>query len=163
MMYKLDPQALSVLNAAIQEERKAELFYTAARDFTKNVGFFNSADFFANESEDEKAHAKKIRDFITDWNDIPQNMKLPEFGTFESLKDVFESAYEMEYGLCELYKGWAIQMFAVDQNVYKFLQHFIKIQNKAVAEYSDFMNQLVMINTPFEELWFDQNIMKSKI
>lgn len=162
-MYRLQGQALDILNAAIQKEREAELFYLAAGDYTKNRGFFSSADFFFKESEDEKKHAQKLRDFITDWNDVPTYGELSEMGTFVSLKEVFSQAYEMEYELCEFYKAKAMEAFAIDQNVYKLIQHFVKIQNKAVAEYSDFMNQLVMINSPFEELWFDANVMKSKI
>lgn len=128
----------------LKDEFTAYYFYRSASNWCKNVGFTKAAEYFAGESEDELKHAKKIEDFLVDWN---VDVKLPFIdspqSSFLNLVDVIEKAYQLEYNL---YLGYDFTsdevMTRKEHTTYGFLQFFRDIQLKSVAEYSDMLNLL---------------------
>lgn len=141
---KLPSNVVSQLTERLSNEFKAYYFYRSATNWCKNVGYFKASEFFAKESEDELAHAKKIEDYLTDWNVTPM---LPVIDKpvleFSCLCDVLDQAYEMEYELYEAYEETSMNIFKIgDLCVFDFLQFFRTAQKDAVAEYSDKLNML---------------------
>ena len=62
---KLPKDVVNLLLERLNDEFKAYYFYRSATNWCKNVGYFKAAEFFAKESEDELAHAKKIEDYLS--------------------------------------------------------------------------------------------------
>lgn len=141
--HKLESNVVDMLHERHQDELDAFYFYRAASNWCKNVGFFKAAEFFAAESEDELAHAKKIENYLVDWNITPQLSEIPKAKVeFKSLVDVIDNAYKIEYELYEAYEQTSKEMFKIDLCTFALTQELLAIQNKSVAEYSDKLNIL---------------------
>jgi ferritin len=52
----------------------------------------------------------------------------------------------MEYALYDEYESISKEIFTVDLCTFDFLQKFRKIQTESVANYSDFLNELELID-----------------
>lgn len=159
---KLPKEVVSLLLERLNDEFKAYYFYRSATNWCKNVGYFKAAEFFAKESEDELSHAKKIEDYITDWNVLPDlpTINKPEI-EFDGLDDIINLSYEMEYDLYEAYEDTSMKIFKIgDLCVFDFLQFYRVTQKEAVAEYSDKINMLEGVNTKskFEMLMLEKKL-----
>lgn len=145
---KLPNEVVSLLLPRLQDEMDAFYFYRSASNWCENVGYLNAAKYFANESEDELKHAKKIEKFLTDWNVMPSlpSIDQPEL-KFKGLCDIFEQAYGIEYALYEDYEKTSKKIFDIgDLCAFDFLQEFRTIQMTSVAEYSTWLNKLELID-----------------
>lgn len=140
---KLDKDVVDLLLPRLKDEYNAFYFYRAASNWCQGVGYFKAAEFFAKESEDELGHAKKIEQYLVDWNVDPElpTVERPQI-MFSGLMEVIENAYEIEYALYEDYEGTSKEMFKKDLCVFDFLQEFRMLQKQSVAEYSDKLNML---------------------
>lgn len=139
----LDNKVVSMLIERLQDEYDAFYLYRSISNWCKGVGFFKAAEFFAAESSDELAHAKKIEDYLVDWNvivDLPV-VQRPAIN-FESILDVIEQSYRKEYALFVAYEETSRKIMEMSLAAFDFLQHFRMNQRKAVAEYSDKLNIL---------------------
>jgi len=162
----MKPEALpklivDLLLPRLSDEFKAYYFYRAASNWCKNVGYMKAGSYFHNESDDELQHAKKIEDFLVDWNvspDLPHIMK-PQI-TFKSLMEVIEKAYELEFNLYEAYEETSVKILKTgDICAFDFLQPLRAIQTKSVAEYSDMLNILDGVScSKFEMLQLEETL-----
>jgi ferritin len=159
---KLPSEVVNLLLPRLTDEFNAAYFYRAASNWCNNVGFFKAGTFFAAESEDEFGHAKKIEQFLVDWNVTPELPSIPKPTlTFSNLTEVITKAYEMEYDLYEAYEDTSSKIFKTgDLCVFDFLQQYRTGQTKAVAEYSDKLNVLEGVNlgSKFEMLMLEENL-----
>lgn len=140
---------VNLLAPRLKDEFTAFYVYRAASNWLKGVGFETAAAFFAKESEDELAHAKKLESFLVDWN---VNVALPLISappvTFQGLQDVIERAYRMEVELYDQYQKTAAAFLAAsDFATLEFLSFFLEQQRMSVAEYSDMLNLLQGVDT----------------
>ena len=140
---KLDKDVVDLLLPRLKDEYNAFYFYRAASNWCQGVGYFKAAEFFAKESEDELGHAKKIEQYLVDWNVDPElpTVERPQI-MFSGLMEVIENAYTIEYALYEDYEGTSKEMFKKDLCVFDFLQEFRMLQKQSVAEYGDKLNML---------------------
>lgn len=139
----LDKEVVSLLIDRLADEYDAFYLYRAVSNWCKGVGFFKAAEFYEAESTDELSHAKKIENYLVDWNvivDLPTVQRPPV--SFSSLLDVIEQSYKTEYALYTAYEDTSKKMFDMDLCVFDFLQEFRMLQKKSVAEYSDKLNML---------------------
>jgi ferritin len=159
---KLSQPVINLLLPRLQDEFNAAYFYRSASNWCKNVGYFKAAAFFSKESEDEFGHAKKIEDYLVDWNVTPALPTIPKPTLdFASIEQVIIMAYEMEYELYENYEDTSMKIFKTgDLCVFDFLQQYRTGQKDAVAEYSDKLNMLEGTNTSskFEMLMLEENL-----
>lgn len=159
---KLPQNIVSLLLPRLQDEFNAAYFYRAASNWCKNVGYFKAAEFFAKESEDEFGHAKKIEDYLVDWNVTPALPTIPKPTLeFSNLGEVISKAYDMEYALYEEYEDTSMKIFKTgDLCVFDFLQQYRTGQKDAVAEYSDKLNVLEGVNlgSKFEMLMLEKKL-----
>lgn len=158
----LSQQVVSLLLERLPDEFKAFYFYRSATNWCQNKGFFKASAFFKAESDDELTHAKKIEDYLVDWNVTP-NLPIitPPVLEFSDLIDVVEKAYDMEFALYEGYEDTSMKIFKTgDLCVFDFLQFFRVTQKEAVAEYSDKLNVVEGANrgSKFEMLMLEETL-----
>lgn len=158
---KLPQEVVSLLNERLKDEFNAYYLYRSATNWCRNIGYMKAADYFAKESEDELSHAKKIEDFLVQWNVTPElpSIQKPEL-TFKDLVEIIEKAYKTEYDLYEKYEDTSAKIMKIgDICVFDFLLFFRSVQTQSVAEYSDMINILTGVEpSKFNLLLLEENL-----
>lgn len=139
----LESKVTKLILPRLQDEYDAFYHYRAVSNYCKGIGFEKAAEYFANESSDELTHAKKLENYLVDWNVTPELPEIPNPKiSFKSLVDCIEQSYKIEYALYEAYEETAKKMFEVDMCTFALMQEMLSIQLKSVTEYSDMLNLL---------------------
>lgn len=153
---------LKILNERLKDEYYAFYLYKSIGNWCKNHGFDKAAEYFSAESSDELSHAKMIEDFIVLWNGTPN---LPAISKpileFESLAQIIDTAYDVEYELYEMYEKDSKDIFEMgDICTFDFLKFFREVQTKSVGEYADMKNILEGVDTSskFEMLLLEKKL-----
>jgi len=144
---KLKPTTIEILNARIGDEYTAHYFYKSAANFCNNLGFFNAGKFFDGESKSELDHANGLMDYLVKWNCKPNIPSTPTNFKIEGLVDCIEKAYDLEFDLLNKYNDSSKKLLVQDMTTFDFLQGYRKIQDESVAEYSDLLNALTLIDS----------------
>jgi ferritin len=162
--YKLEAPVVSLLEKTILQEYNAQYFYQAAANWCKEIGYINAGSFFQDESNDELTHSQGLQDYLVSWNVVPMLPNIPKPQCdFNTLPEILEDAYKMEYDLYEIYEQISNEIFKMgDTCTFDFLKKYRKIQRLAVAEYSDFLNKLDLIdvNNKLNVYLFEQSEFK---
>ena len=146
--YKLEAPVVSLIEKTILEEYNAQYFYQAAANWCNEIGYMNAGKFFQAESIDELTHSQGLQEYLVSWNVVPMLPNIPKPQCeFKTLPEILENAYKMEYDLYELYDEISGKIFKMeDICTFDFLKKYREIQRLAVAEYSDFLNKLELID-----------------
>ena len=149
----------TALNERIGDEYAAHYFYRNAANWCKNANYKNATAYFEGEASSELDHAKGLQDYLTQWNLLPAIPAAPTQHSFKNLADIINKAYEIEYDLMVKYSGNQKEFLAAHPATFNFIQKYVDIQNEAVAEYSDLLNalNLVDINNRLDVLYFENN------
>ena len=155
---KLNEKAITILTDRLKDEYSAHYFYRSAANWCKNVNYKKAAAFFDAEADSELEHAKKIQEYMDDWNVKPTIPPTETNHEFTKLVDVINGAYKMEYSLLEMYNKSSSELFIDDLTTFDFLTEFRELQKSAVIEYSDLLNALILVDTndKFQVLYFEQ-------
>lgn len=159
---KLNGAVVKELTDRLADEYTAHYYYTNAANWCANVGYKKAAAFFLAESASELEHARKLQNYLVDWNIQPEIKPVPTTKAFQSLLDCVNGAYEMEYGLFEAYVASSKVAFEAHLTTFDFLKDLRDIQTSAVAEYSDLLNalQLIDVNNKLDVLFFQTKYFK---
>jgi ferritin len=154
-----------ILNDRIIDEYVAHYFYRNAANWCQNVNFKEAASYFIQESNTELEHAKKIQEYLTQWNCAPILMPVKSDLEFNSLIDIINQAYLMEYNLLETYSSNQKDLLSMHIPTFNFIQEYVNIQNEAVGEYSDLLNALELINVEnkLDVLIFEKTYFKNQL
>jgi ferritin len=154
---KLPAEIVTELNTRIGDEYAAHYFYRSAANWCHNANYKKAAVFFDAEAASELDHAKGLQEYLTQWNHIPEIPAATTNVAFPNLVEIINNAYTMEYGLFEKYSAAQIVFDKVHAASFNFIQGYVNIQNEAVAEYSDLLNALTLIDptNKFEVLYFE--------
>ena len=146
--YKLEQPVVKLLEKTILEEYNAQYFYQAAANWCTEIGYMNAGKFFLSESNDELTHSQGLQEYLVSWNVVPMLPNIPKPQCeFKTLPEILENAYKMEYDLYEIYEEISNEIFKMgDACTFDFLKKYREIQRLAVAEYSDFLNKLELID-----------------
>ena len=157
-LYKLSSKTIKILTDRIKDEYAAHYFYRAATNWCRDKNYKKAAEFFSNEADDELTHAKKIQEYMTDFNIIPQIPQAPIDHKFDGLIEIVHGAYKMELGLMKSYNKDSQELFSEDITTFDFLTEFREIQKGAVVEYNDLINGSELVDTKdkFQVLYFEQ-------
>ena len=155
---KLSEQVIDLLIQRIKDEYTAHYFYRSAANWCRNANYKKAAQFFDGESSSELEHAKKLQEYLDDWNVMPVIEKTETNFEFDNLVDIINNAYQMELGLMKAYNQSSSQIFTNDLTTFDFLQEYRELQKSAVIEYSDLLNALLLVdyNDKFQLLYFEQ-------
>jgi ferritin len=157
-LYKLNSKTIKILTDRIKDEYTAHYFYRAATNWCRDKNYKKAAEFFSNEADDELTHAKKIQEYMVDFNIIPEIPQAPIDHKFDGLIDIVYGAYKMELALMKAYNENSKDLFSDDMTTFDFLGEFREIQKGAVVEYSDLINGSELVDTKdkFQVLYFEQ-------
>lgn len=150
--------SVKLLTQRLGDEYMAHYFYNAAANWCAGAGYKKAATFFANESMSELGHAQKLQKYLVDWNVLPVIPKVETHADFGNLPEIIERAYKIEYDLYQEYLADSKTLFESDLATFDFLQEFRNIQTESVAEYSDLLNalQLIDIDSRLDILHFEE-------
>jgi ferritin len=157
-LYTLSDKVVKLLTDRIKDEYTAHYFYRAAANWCNDVNYKKAAAYFENEALDELVHAKKVEDYMTGFNVIPQIPSANPKHTFSNLIEIIHEAYTMELNLMNAYNKDSHTVFADDITTFDFLQELREIQKNSVVEYNDLINasNLVSKTDKFQVLYFEQ-------
>ena len=156
---KLSNDIVEILDARIGDEYTAHYFYRNAANWCKNANYNKAAAYFDGEASSELEHAQGLQDYLVQWNLLPAIPQAPTRTDFNGLVDIIEKAYELEYGLLEKYSGDQKAFHNEHPATFNFIQKYVDIQNSSVAEYSDLLNAIGLINpdNKLDVLFFEKN------
>jgi ferritin len=156
---KLPGDIVEILDARIGDEYTAHYFYRNAANWCKNANYNKAASFFDAEASSELEHAQGLQDYLIQWNLLPAIPQAPTRHDFEGLVDIIKKAYDLEYGLFTKYSGDQKALFGEHPATFNFIQKYVDIQNSSVAEYSDLLNAIELINADnkLDVLFFEKN------
>lgn len=154
----LESKIVNMLNDAIASEYAAHYFYRYATNWCKGVNYPSAAAFFEKEAAAELEHAEKLQKYLVDWNCDPILPAVKFSGKFDSLIDVVNKAYAIEFDLGEKYNEISVDIFSMHLPTFDFLQEFREIQTQSIAEYSDLLNaaQLIDVNNKLDLLHYEE-------
>lgn len=140
---KLEPKVVKLLEEKLVDETTAFYHYRALSNWCNDKGYMKAAEYFAAESADELVHAKKIEQYLLDWNVLPTLPEILEPKTeFSSLVEGIEDSYRLEQNLYSSYEELGEEMFKLDLCTFALVQELLAIQLKSIAEYSTMLNIL---------------------
>lgn len=156
---KLSDDIVEILDARIGDEYTAHYFYRNAANWCKNTNYNKAAAFFDAESGSELEHAQGLQDYLIQWNLLPAIPQAPTRHDFDNPIDIIRKAYELEYNLLQKYSGDQKMFLNQHPATFNFIQKYVDIQNQSVAEYSDLLNAIELINTDnkLDVLFFEKN------
>jgi ferritin len=159
----LASDSVKLLTERLGDEYAAHYYYNAAATWCAGAGYMKAADFFASESKNELEHAHKLQKYMVDWNIHPVIPKVDTHHDFGTLPGIIDGAYKIECALFQKYVQNSHALFMSDLATFDFLQEFRQIQTESVAEYSDLLNALQLIDIDkrldllhFEEMYLTQ-------
>lgn len=155
---KLPDEVSMMLIQRLGDEYSAHYNYRNAANWCKNMNFKKAAAYFDAEASSELDHAKMIQDYLTQWNVMPI---IPEVKTdikFTGLVHIIDESYDIEYNLLQKYSDHQKMLMNIHPSTHNFIQGLVDIQNQSVAEYSDLLNALCLIdvNNRLDLLYFEQ-------
>lgn len=154
----LPADIVAEIEKRIAGEYNAHYTYRNAANWCKNVNYKKAAAFFEAEAAYELEHANMLMDYLNQWNVVPKIMPVDPGMSFSSLVEIIDEAYDVEYNLLLNYSAMQTALSSTHPATFNFIQKFVDIQNESVAEYSDLLNalELVNISNKFEILYFEQ-------
>jgi ferritin len=157
-LYKLEAKTIKILNNRIKDEYTAHYYYRAAANWCRDMNYKKAAAFFDGEADDELGHAKKLQEYMTDFNILPDIQTTTTNHEFDNLIDIVHGAYKMELALMKDYNKDSQDLFSDDITTFDVLTEFREIQKGAVVEYNDLINasNLVDKKDKFQVLYFEQ-------
>ena len=155
---RLSDEIVSILESRLADEYTAHYFYMNVANWCNGVGYFKAGAFFAKESDGELEHAKGIQDYLVKWNVFP---KIPTVKTeypITGLPEAIKEAYALEYDLYQKYNENSKKILSKDPSTFDFLSKYRTIQTDSVAEFSDLLNALELINpsNKLDLLYFEE-------
>jgi len=149
---------ISAFNDRLADEYAAHYFYRSAANWCINVNYKKAAAFFEAESVSELEHSVMLQKYMIDWNAMPILPSVKFNGEFDSLIDIVNKSYAIEFKLGEDYNKISADIFSEHLPTFDFLKKFRKIQNQAIAEYSDLLNaaQLIDVSSKLDLLHYEE-------
>lgn len=154
----LDPAVVSCLTQRLGDEYTAYYFYRNAANWCKNANYTKAAAYFEAEAKSELEHAQGIQDYLINWNQQPSIPQVETSCGCTGLVSIINHAYKMEFALFKAYSANQREILGDDPATFNFIQGYVNIQNESVAEYSDLLNALRLINpdNKLDLLYFEQ-------
>lgn len=137
--YKLPQEALDIINSLASLEYEQVSFYKRLGQQANTLGYLRAEKYFMQESHEENEHFEKWEKYVNGrGNDfiIPEVSKQKD--SYKNLYELIEAALEKEIEVSKFYAKKVTRLFEIDLLSFQEAMDFIKIQNEAVAIYTDY-------------------------
>lgn len=126
----LSEEIENILNEQIKVEAHASSLYLAMSSWCDDQGLDNAADFFAKQSDEERAHMLKLFKYVSDRGGRPISPEVAAVPVdFESFRGIFEQTLEQEMHVTEQFNNMADRCIKMkDYVTFNFLQWFLEEQ-----------------------------------
>ncbi|MGB7842013.1 MAG: ferritin [Salinimicrobium sp.] len=138
---------MDLLNEQISKEAQSSAAYLAMASWCDTNGFNNSAEFFYQQSSEEREHMLKIFHFINDNGGTAYSPKVENIShEFSSLQEIFETALDQEIEVTKsinniVAKCRKVQDFASENMLQWFVNEQMEEENtmRRILELFDIM------------------------
>lgn len=122
----------SLLNNQIKKEAHSSAQYLSIASWCDQNGFDNSADFFFSQSDEERTHQLKLFKYVLDMGGQAISPDIKDIRhEFNSFREVFEQALEMEIAITQSFKKIAAACYKEQDFVtLEFLNWYMKEQRE---------------------------------
>lgn len=122
----------SMLNQQIKKEAQSASIYLAMAAWCDRNGFDFSADYFLNQSDEERKHELKLFRYVLDMGGTAVSPDISNIKQdFNSFREVFEEALEQEIAITQSFKNIAARCHKEQDFVtLEFLNWFFKEQRE---------------------------------
>lgn len=145
----------SLLNSQVKKEAHSCAQYLSIASWCDQNGFDNSADYFFKQSDEERTHQLKLFKYILDMggNAISPDVKDIRL-EFNSFREVFEQALEMEIAITQSFKKIAAACHKEQDFVtMEFLNWFLKEQREEEYKARRALELFTVIGEDATGLW----------
>jgi ferritin len=136
--YKISDEAMEIIAPLAEIELEQSTFYNQLAVVANKLGFLMAQKYFNQEAIEEKEHFMGWVDYIVGRGN---SYTVPAIGTTKcnskSLFELLEMALAKEVEVSKLYAEQGMKLFPADQLAYQKLIDYLKIQNDAIAFYTD--------------------------
>ena len=127
----------ALLNDQIKYEANASMHYLAMASWADSEGYNGIAEFFYEQSEEERLHMIKLVKFVNErgGNVVVSKLEKPK-ATYESLQELFETFLQSEIFVTEQINHVISECLnKKDYNVHNFMQWYVneQLEEEAVA------------------------------
>jgi ferritin len=121
-----------LLNQQIKKEAQSSSVYLSMASWCDRNGYDNSADYFFKQAEEEREHQLKFFKYVLDMGGSAVSPEVTNIkGEFNSFREVFEEALEMEVTITQSIKNIAARCHKEgDYVTIEFLNWFFKEQRE---------------------------------
>lgn len=126
----LSEEIETLLNEQVKLEAHASSLYLSMSSWCDDQGLDNAAQFFADQSDEERHHMLKFFDYINDRGGRAISPEITNIPTdFESFKSIFEQTLQQEIFVTEQISNIADACVKIkDYATFSFLQWFLQEQ-----------------------------------
>lgn len=157
---RLSPKIEELLNKQIDVEMNASQLYHAAAVWCEWKGFEGTAKFLIKHVSEERAHMKKLMEYMLDRDALPKipscKLQPTDFG---NLKGVLQKALEHEIYVSGTYEKACAATENVDRITNEFLRFYLREQVEEEAIYLGLLDRLELIGADKKgEYFLDKEI-----
>lgn len=141
-------QIESRLNQHTKWEKESAEIYESMGTWCRFNGFNNVATFFFKHADEERAHGRKIVDYLDEKECLAviPALKMPDTSGYKSMRRIFEQAYEHEMFVTNTYKELATMAIKEgDHDTYGFALMFLAEQREEMDLYSTYIDELDLL------------------
>lgn len=122
----------TLLNQQIKKEAHSSSIYLAMGSWCDRNGFDNSAQYFYEQSDEERRHQLKVFHYVVDMGGTAISPDITNIkGEFSTFREVFEDALEQEIAITQSFKNIAARCYKEQDFVtLEFLNWFFKEQRE---------------------------------
>ncbi len=122
----------SLLNQQIKKEAHSSALYLSMASWCDRNGYDNSADYFFDQADEERAHQLKLFKYVLDMGGQAISPEVTDVkAEFHSFREVFEEALEQEIAITQSFKNIAARCHKEQDFVtMEFLNWFLKEQRE---------------------------------
>lgn len=141
-------QIESRLNQHTKWEKESAEIYEAMATWCRFNGFNNVATFFFKHADEERAHGRKIVDYLDEKECLAviPALAMPETSGYKTMRKVFDLAYDHEIFVTNTYKELATMASKEpDHDTYSLALFFLKEQREELDVFSTIIDKLDLL------------------
>jgi ferritin len=159
----INKNLLDALNAQIGLEAHSSFVYLAMASWCDKEGLKGCADFFYNQSDEERVHMLKILHYVNEMDCHAVTPAVPQPAIeYKSIQEVFKLVYAQEQKItAAIYDLLSLAIETKEHSTHNFLQWYITEQREEEALVRSILDKIKLIGEGGQSLYYiDKEIEK---